>query len=312
MSKQMCKTIQYVNVNITFDPQSQNYKLNGGGLDEYCPSKKGDGTGQCNNNDQRVSSAFIGLLNLLNGNNDEENIERGKLAEYAVLWLSYKLNQKTENGDIKLNDFYTKNIKTNTNYNMKINSDNDNMIDKDLIDNKIKSINMYIKDISNFYEAFEVLCKMYNTCNEKNKDCPTCSKNAKEFVEKFETLNDASDHKKSAPYSQILLTLSNDYHNLKNYCAQNCSECSDVPSLPDIKISQNHIESSLQTSEVTSSSSLIASKLIPGLLIFSAIPVFLGIAYKTILKRKDKKNKEENESLYMIRRSDYSRNSNND
>ncbi|WBY55837.1 PIR protein [Plasmodium yoelii yoelii] len=64
-----------------------------------------------------------------------------------------------------------------------------------------------------------------------------------------------------------------------------------IPSLPPIKSTQNHIQSSeehsehgsVQNSGVTSSSLSIVKKLILALSIFSAITIFLGIFYKCSL-----------------------------
>ncbi|CAD2096491.1 CIR protein PIR protein [Plasmodium vinckei lentum] len=284
MSKEVCKIIQYADANISFDSKSKNYTHTKGAFDDYCPPMKGGETGQCNNNDQKVSAAFIGLINFLNGIDNKENIENDKLAEYAILWLSYILNQKEENRVIKLNDFYTNHIKTNEHYNEKINSGNDNMIDGDLIYNKINSMNVNIKDMSKFYEAFEILCKMYNTYNENSKKCIDCSEKVENFAKKYKELNEGSNNNGNNSYKNILYSLSTDYNNLKKYIFENCSDSIDISSFPEIKVPQGPFENF----EATSSSS-IASKLIPVLLIFSAIPVFLGIAYKYSLFGFDKR-----------------------
>ncbi|CAD2096432.1 CIR protein PIR protein [Plasmodium vinckei brucechwatti] len=282
MSKEVCKIIQHVDANISFDSQSQNYTLKNSISNDYCPPVEGNETGQCNNDDQKVSSAFIGLVHFLNGIDNKENIERNKLAQYAALWLSCKLNQKAQNSSIKLNDFYTNHIITNEHYNEKINSDN--MINKDLIDNKINYMNMNIKDIPKFYEAVEILCKMYNACNEKSKKCTNCSENAEEFAEKYKELNEGSNNNRSNLYKNILYNLSTDYNNLKKYISENCNDSIDISSFPEVEAPQG----SFQMFEATSSSP-IASKLIPVLLIFSAIPIFLGIAYKYSLFGFDKR-----------------------
>ncbi|CAD2102817.1 CIR protein PIR protein [Plasmodium vinckei lentum] len=283
MSRAVCRSIQFVDANLKFDSQSQNYTHIGGGLDDYCPLVEGSEKGQCNNNDEKVSSAFIGLLNMLIGNNDKENIESDKLAEYAILWLSYKLNQKAQNSGIKLNDFYTNHIKTHAHYNKKITNCNDNTTNKEFIDKKQYLMNMDIKDISNFYEAFDILCKICNTYNENSKDCTNCSQKANGFAQKYNQLNEGSNDKSNS-YKNILYNLSTDYNNLKNYLSGNCSNPNEISSFPEIKIPSGPFE----IIEATSSSS-IASKLIPVLLIFSAIPVFLGIAYKYSLFGFDKR-----------------------
>ncbi|CAD2099570.1 CIR protein PIR protein [Plasmodium vinckei lentum] len=281
MSKAVCKTIQFADVNLKFDSKSQNYTLNGGGFDDYCPPVEGSGTDKCNSNDQKVSSAFIGLINMLNGIDNKENIESDQLAEYAILWLSYKLNQKEQNGGTKLNDFYTNHIKTNTHYNLKI--QNGNTTNKEFIDKKKYLMNMDIKDMSNFYEAFDILCKIYNTYNESSKKCTSCSENANKFAQKYNKLNESSNNKSNS-YKNILYNLSTDYNNLQKYLSVNCSDTSEISSFPKIEIAPGPFD----IFEAASSSS-IGSKLVPGLLIFAAIPIFLGIAYKYSLFGFDKR-----------------------
>ncbi|EUD69599.1 hypothetical protein YYG_05187 [Plasmodium vinckei petteri] len=283
MSKQVCRTIQHVNGIIKFDSNSQNYTDIGGGFDDYCPPVEGSETGKCNNDEQKVSSSFIGFINMLISNNDKENIESDKLAEYAILWLSYKLNQKAQNSGIKLNDFYTNHIKTHAHYNKKITNCKDNTTNKEFIDKKKYLMNMDITDISNFYEAFDILCKLYNTCNETSKKCTDCSQNAENFSQKYNKLNEDSNNKSNS-YKNILYNLSTDYNNLKEYISEKCSDSSNISSFPEIEIPPGPFE----IIEATSSSS-IASKLIPVLFIFSAIPVFLGIAYKYSLFGFDKR-----------------------
>ncbi|SCL97705.1 Plasmodium variant antigen protein Cir/Yir/Bir, putative [Plasmodium chabaudi adami] len=80
----------------------------------------------------------------------------------------------------------------------------------------------------------------------------------------------------------ISAEISNGYDNFKKKC--NNTQSSNFPPLPTAKTTQNVVE----ISEATSSSSSIASKLIPVLSIF-AIPLFLGIAYKYSLFGFDKR-----------------------
>ncbi|CAD2092908.1 CIR protein PIR protein [Plasmodium vinckei lentum] len=282
MSKEAWRIIKYVDGNITFDVQSQNYTLKKSISDDYCPSTKEGEEDQCNSDNQKVTCAFIGLVDFLNGIDNEKNIESDKLAEYAILWLSYKLNQKEQNSGIKLNDFYTNCIKTNVQYNEKIKNGKGNKTYKEFIDKKQYLMNIDIKDMSKFYEAFEILCKMYNTCNETSKKCTDCSQNAEDFAQKYNKLNEGSNDKSNS-YKNTLYNLSIDYNKLKKYLSDNCSDPSDISSFPEIEIAPGPFE----IIEATSSS--IASKLIPVLLIFSAIPVFLGIAYKYSLFGFDKR-----------------------
>ncbi|SCL83561.1 CIR protein [Plasmodium chabaudi chabaudi] len=251
---------------------------------EYCPNNN------CDSNKQTVVSAFIMVLKYFMSIDDLENDKR---AEYAILWLCYKLNPKAQNGITTLKEFYNKYLKDNTKYIEEIKGKSDNNINKDLIDNKINSMNMNIKDIPKFYEALKTLCNMYTGCNEKKENYTSCSQDAQKFANEFNKLNDDNRITGNNLYSQILYALFNDYNSFKNGCAKNCSSCNDIPTLSEIKAPP---------------SSSITRKLIPVLLTFS-IPFFLGIAYKS----KAKKNKEEDESLtYDSNSSDCFRNSNND
>ncbi|VTZ70668.1 CIR protein [Plasmodium chabaudi chabaudi] len=252
-------------------------------LNEYCPIKREGGNRQCDTNNDKISAGFIWLLisfeNLCDSQcSDDEN---EKYAEYGILWLGYRLNQILDEEITTLKDFYTKYIKDNK----------DDVDYKDRLDDKINSMDINIKDISNIYEAFGILCEMYTAHNENDKECTNCSQYADEFVQKIEELNKDPSIARNDSYSKILSTLSNDYNYLKNHYATNCSGCSNIPNFPEIKTPhfsvetstpshvQDNPDSSLQGSEVTSSSSSVASKLIPVLSIF-AISLFLGIAYK--------------------------------
>ncbi|SCL88981.1 CIR protein [Plasmodium chabaudi chabaudi] len=262
-------------------------------LDTYCPTNKEAKTrhqgqdGQCSGYRETVISAFIQLLEIFKSNGDEENLKSNKLAQYAILLLSYKINQhpSVNSGISDIYSLLKKNKYWNNNYH--------NYIEQ--IENLM---NMDTKDTSKFYNILKLLCDIYTAFDEDNRNCAKCLEKAKEFVKSFEELNNDSSITGNNSYSQILYDLSTDYNSFK-------SNCNDIPPLPNIKAAQiseqDNSESFVEISEATSSNSSIASKLIPAILVF-AIPVFLGISYKTIFKRKTKKNKEENESLYMIRR----------
>ncbi|SCL83482.1 Plasmodium variant antigen protein Cir/Yir/Bir, putative, partial [Plasmodium chabaudi chabaudi] len=100
-------------------------------------------------------------------------------------------------------------------------------------------------------------------------------------------LNDDSNNTEGSSHRKILTVLSTDYDIFKKKC--NDDGYNDIPFLPPIKTTKKYIESSIQFSEVILSSSPIASKLIPVLSIFFAIPIFFGIAYKYSLFGFDKR-----------------------
>ncbi|CAD2102088.1 PIR protein CIR protein [Plasmodium vinckei] len=235
-----------------------------GTIRNYCPyDRKPEGIGTCYFYHEMATSGVINLVEKL----IKYGLDYDKLAEYAILFLSYKLYQNPEYSGRKINGIYTKNIETNKYYNNKI-KDN-GLTCKEIINRKKDLMNMNIKEISKFNGLFSILVLLYNKTKANNLDCTNLSNHAKTFADQFEELNEDSNVNGNVSYSKLLSTLSDDYNNLIN-------KCTNFPSLPKVKTPP--------------------SKLIPALSTFSVIPVFLGIAYKTIYKKKIKKSKEENET----------------
>ncbi|CAD2096589.1 CIR protein PIR protein [Plasmodium vinckei petteri] len=226
--------------------------------------------GNCRNYLEMASSGVIYVLKTLK---EKYNLEYDKLAEYAILWLRYKLNQKTPHYNTQLNEFYTKHIQTNKCYNEKIKGDG-SLTYKDIIDTK-KDL-MDIKEMTKFSYPFKILLFLYSEINKNSGNC-LHSGDAKKFADEFEKLNKDSNHIENSSYNKILSTVSDDYGNLKK-------KCDNFPPLtqltPKKRLAQNP--------EATSSSSSISTTLIPALSVFSVIPVFLGIAYKYSLFGVDK------------------------
>ncbi|WBY55810.1 PIR protein [Plasmodium yoelii yoelii] len=198
MPTNLCDGLTTADNGLVFDRNSQSYKFTGSYTNIYCPDNNCD-----NDNNKKISSAFIGLLGFCKEVVDMENLESDKIAEYAILWLGHKLNQNTENGTTTLNEFYTEHIKTNNHYEQKTFGDSNSKINISVIDTKIESMNMNIKDISNFYDAFKLLCKMNNEIGTKKIQCNTCLKNAGEFYEQYEKLKNALDINKGMTKSQV-------------------------------------------------------------------------------------------------------------
>ncbi|EUD69820.1 hypothetical protein YYG_04882 [Plasmodium vinckei petteri] len=222
---------------------------------KYCYINVDNGYGTCFDYLQSASSGVINLLKSL----EKYGLEYDKLAEYAILFLSYKLNQNSDYKSTKLNEFYTKRI-GDKHFKEKI-KDSNSMTYKDIIDKKKDLMNMNIKERSKFNGPFSILVLLYNEIKKNNKDCTNLSEKANEFVQNFKELNEDSNINGNASYRKLLSTLSDDYNNLKN-------KCTDFPSLPKVKTPP--------------------SKLIPVLSVFPVIPVFLGIAYKYSLFGVDK------------------------
>ncbi|CAD2114510.1 PIR protein CIR protein [Plasmodium vinckei] len=272
-----------------------------GSIHDYC--HYGDTSGNCNGYFEMTSSGVIHLLKMLK---DNHKLEDNQLAEYAILWLIYKLNVQEKNGEMNLNNFYTKYIETNKHYNNKIKGDG-SLTYMEIID-KIKDLmNINNEEISKFSYPFSILFYLYDTVYYGYVECKNKSNYAKNFADKFEELNNDSNNIEGSLYNKMISTLSDDYNKLKNIYHSKNKSC-DFPSLPELNPkkgpAQNVVDNSVEKtvekpgqssaqltalpSEGTSSSSSISTTLIPGLSVVSVIPLFFGIAYKYSLFGIDK------------------------
>ncbi|EAA18511.1 putative yir3 protein [Plasmodium yoelii yoelii] len=167
---------------------------------------------------------------------------------YILAWLSYKLNQKTNDGISNLMDFYNKHMKNLNEYQKSIEGATEHKNYIEVIKKNIDLLNIDLEDMSKFYEAFILLCDMYDGFDDVNPNCEKYLEYNNEFLKKYEELKKYSSTSVNNSYIQMLSTLSNDYYNLKSKC--------------------NHF------------SSLLTYSLISIAFIFVAIPIFLGISYK--------------------------------
>ncbi|SCL82212.1 BIR protein, partial [Plasmodium berghei] len=202
-------------------------------LNGYCTNNN------CNSNLEKINAGCLYLLDAFFKDSSvfssvaKNNIN---IVEYIIMWLSYMLNLiKNEQGN-SLEYFYDIYIKNHEKYTDSITS-----VDayynsyKDLIDKKNDLINMDIKYISKFYDAFNTLCMMYIEFNEKTLHCSNCLQNANKFVNKYKEMNQNSVITSNNSYAQLLSTLSNDYDNFKNYCNSKGANCTNFPSLATIE-----------------------------------------------------------------------------
>ncbi|ETB56480.1 hypothetical protein YYC_05553 [Plasmodium yoelii 17X] len=246
---------------------------------KYCPGNN------CNTEIEKITIGFLWLL----GKYFTEYPPKGRNTNsikpfflYIILWLSYKLNQNKNHNTTKIYDFYAKHVNGNTKYG-KFTSDSGKFTNlDDVLNAKNDLLNINIKNLSKSYDAFKLLCSMYGQIST-NTNVKTLSDNANKFVKKYQELKGDSNLTDDSSYKQILSALLTDYDNLKN-------KSTNITSLPEITADISALASRFEDS---SSSSPMGSKLFTVLSIFGAIAFFLGISYK----RKNKKNKEENESL---------------
>ncbi|EAA15326.1 hypothetical protein YYC_02812 [Plasmodium yoelii 17X] len=265
------------------------------GIDEYCPDRESEGK-KCKTELDKINAVCLWLFdqNIAHRIDNLSNENVKAFIIYIMIWLNYMLNLKKDE-ETKLSDFYN-NIENDTNYTNCTNDDNDcnsTLKDKagynnfkDAIFKNMDFSNINFEDISKFYDVFKLLCKMHTESNEGKIECTKYLGYANNIVGKFNELNRNSSISGDSSYSKVWSTLSNDYDNFKN--EYDDTSCMGIPSIPPIKIKQNHV----QSSGVISSSLSILNKIIIALSIFTAITIFLGIFYKCslfVLRKRDQK-----------------------
>ncbi|CDS44370.1 PIR protein [Plasmodium yoelii] len=256
---------------------SNNYCNNDDFSDSYCDMN-------FQNDFYKISAGCLYLLNeFFRDSSTFKTVAKSNIniVDYIMIWLSYMLNLTNSEEKNNITCFYIAYMNDCDKYNKEINELTDYKSYKDLLDKKNEVLNMDSNDASKFYKAFKLLCEMYTGFDENTSNCTNCLEKAEEFVKIHKELNDPNNAKYIG-YCQAFSTLSNDYKNLKNkYNSLPEIDTKETDAICSEKNSKQDSEQLYaQGYEDTSSSSSIASKLIPVLLIFAAIPIFLGISYK--------------------------------
>ncbi|VTZ73542.1 PIR protein, fragment [Plasmodium yoelii] len=128
---------------------------------------------------------------------------------YILMLVGCMLSLKNNDGTNNLKYFYSTFINSDEKYK----AIKDATDYKDLIDKKQNLMNMII--IFKFYDAFKILCNIYNEYKKENTNCKNYLKKAKEFVKKYEELNKDLNITEDSPFYQVFSSLSTDYNNLK-------------------------------------------------------------------------------------------------
>ncbi|EAA15237.1 putative yir2 protein [Plasmodium yoelii yoelii] len=240
---------------------------------QYCPENDSGGNA-CNNNLDKITAGFLWLLEqcyhaLTYKTHDTNSINAFFI--YIISWFSYKLKQNKGNKFSTINEFYNKNVIDSNKYKKFISHAYTIGELKGFMEKRTDLMNINIEDLSKFYDAFKLLCSVYDNVAQ-NQTGDTLSNDATSFVYKYIELNNNHNIEDIAR-SKILPVLLTDYDNLKNKCTSNGVNCKDFQSFPDIT------NLSALSSRDTSSSS-IGKRLFTVLSIFGAIAFLLGISYK--------------------------------
>ncbi|ETB63198.1 hypothetical protein YYC_00271 [Plasmodium yoelii 17X] len=289
MDKTLCKQFDTLRKYLPDDSSNSTSDINKLGNAKYYCSNGESEEKECKTDFDKIKAGCLWLFEQLFVKNNNSNINN---VGYIIIWLSYKLNQKTYDEVQDLNDFYNKCIKDNTHYmnckqggvdcsnSLKVNIGYQNY--KEIIDVRKNLLSTNIKNMSKIYDAFKLLCNAYTELNADNTISKESLENASEFVKKYNELN-VSDMNKDSHYHQVLSTLSNDYNNFKSSCA-NSVDCNKIPSLTSSETEENGMQFSEKICDDTPSFSIV-KKLILALLIFSTISIFLGIFFKVNNKK---------------------------
>ncbi|SCL85178.1 CIR protein [Plasmodium chabaudi chabaudi] len=205
MSKEVCEAINFADENIIFDSKYQKHRLKDEIYGVYCsPTRKG-GKGECDSSGKIIGAGFIALLKTLDGVDDyEENLKNDRLYEYAILWLSYKVNQYNARY-FGVHDIY--NMLTGNEWFGE---------HQHSIKEKISSMKIYFSYLNNLYTLLKKICDTINKCNDpsNNKECIECAKKCVSLYQHF-AKNGPTYHEYCNPYRSILSKLKNDYEQFR-------------------------------------------------------------------------------------------------
>ncbi|WBY54639.1 PIR protein [Plasmodium yoelii yoelii] len=206
-------------------------------------------------------------------------------------------------------DFFDKHMKNVDEYNKYIENNTENKTYADLINKNKELMDIDIKIMSKFYDAFNNMCKMYNNLSKAKNNGTEYLKYVNNFADNYNALfNETSGNL----FKRVLPAVSNDYNYIKStlnveYVRKQFPELttekktqislsSDETQLDDSSSGTSPLnsktgvsdyepeisdsETKISDSETTLLSSLIIHKLIPIPFMFVVILILLGIAYK--------------------------------
>ncbi|SCL86556.1 CIR protein [Plasmodium chabaudi adami] len=336
MSSGVCEAIKYADEVVVFDQESKDYTFDDEILKVYCPAKKIGGKRECDSNGLKVSSAFIAMLEYFKSTDDyEDNLKNDKLAEYAILWLNYKIKQN-KNILFGVNDIYDMTTR------------NDWFTEhREYIDKKKDIMTIYYSYLNKLYTLLKEICNTITKCNESpsKEECVEYANKCVKLYQEYAKTG-PTHHEYCNPYCHILSNLKDDYEKFrKKYnenkenklpeftmpngvesCKSLCRKkeqkpkaedqvteqqesvisteniLSDQPS-PEVSDSQEgqlDEPDSITLSSVTSTSINNGNKLPYIAVPFVLIPIILGISYKYLIHGRGKKVKKKKNEKKII------------
>ncbi|SCL84796.1 Plasmodium variant antigen protein Cir/Yir/Bir, putative [Plasmodium chabaudi chabaudi] len=222
MSEELCKAIDGIEEFFVFDSESQKYTFKDKIFNAYCTNKN------CDTESQKLSSAFMGLLDYFKSIEDG-NLEDDKLAQYAILWFSYKISQNknielirgTMYDILKRNDWFGEH--------------------SDSIENRKDTIEIHYLYLNRLYNFLKGICETINKCKGSSN-----SNGCQESAEKCSGLYRACIlqlpwREICNPYCSVLTNLKKDYDKIREkYSDKN---------LPKLELTEGLFECNVECSK---------------------------------------------------------------
>ncbi|CDS44708.1 PIR protein [Plasmodium yoelii] len=267
----------------------------------------------CDTNIKKINAGCLWLFDIFFGTGGIPfyNDSYKHVVICIMIWLSYKLNQKTENGNSKLTNYYSNNIADNPDYTEQKIIGKKFKSYKEIIDQIKEYMDIDINEISKFYELLKLLCNM--DIYYKNNKSTEFIQDAEKFVEEYGKLRDHDNNTDNSSYNKILHVLSNYYNNFEKYrvniitemkfpplSTEKTSQKVDVKDSKEIQTTESFTETEKTNiltdppiSNTALSGSSLVNKIILVLSVFGAIAFFLGISYKYSLFGFRKRSKKQ-------------------
>ncbi|CDU19190.1 PIR protein [Plasmodium yoelii] len=288
--------------------ESGKYNFSRGMLGKYCPK-----SGNCDNDIYKIDAGCLWLFNKFYGDsNNFSNNANAKIgvAVYIMVWLGYKLNKMLNTQFSNLNEFYSKHMKTVNEYKQSITGVTEYTSYIDLINKHNYVVNISNENVPKFYDAFKILCNMINNVDKKDGG-KAYLEYANKFVDEYEKLFNDNNNVEGNSYNKLLCTMSNDYtvfgktvanpkmrNKLPELTTKKKTQITSSPNVSQMDTSSPGTSTSVSEIEISDPDLMppslsILNKLIPISLIFVAILILLGIAYKYSLFRSRKRSQKQ-------------------
>nr|AEP32840.1 variant surface antigen [Plasmodium chabaudi chabaudi]AEP32846.1 variant surface antigen [Plasmodium chabaudi chabaudi] len=300
MSEELCGAIKFVDENVVFDKNTQNYTFKDEIFKAFCSLSGKDGKGKCDTNREFLNSGIMGLLEYVKSI-DEEELDGDKLAQYAILWFNYKISQD-QNIEIIRGTMY------------EILKQNDWFGEHSESIEKIKDMmGIHSEYLKRLYRLLKGICETINTCNGSS-DTNKCIESAKKCVDSYHSCIIQFPWKEICnPYCRVLSNLKKDYDKFREAnnnkdqlptftipegarsCEETCAKKWQEPEAKEPAIDVSEIGTppgiSLPGLPVTPTSINNGNKLPYIAVPLILIPIILGISYKYLTPVWRKKSK---------------------